>query len=60
MKARPYARRIMFGAAVGRARIEKGRTVRVDKRAARIAEFIKPLPVKPGSRVNLATDSDPG
>jgi PPK2 family polyphosphate:nucleotide phosphotransferase len=31
-----------------------------DKRAARIAELIKPLRVKPGSKVNLARDFDPG
>lgn len=31
-----------------------------DKRAELIAEFIKPLRVKPGSRVNLASDFDPG
>ncbi|HSZ40069.1 MAG TPA: polyphosphate kinase 2 family protein [Trebonia sp.] len=31
-----------------------------DKRAERIAELIKPLRVKPGSRVNLAKDFDPG
>ena len=31
-----------------------------DKRAARIAELIKPLRVKPGSKVNLAKDFDPG
>jgi PPK2 family polyphosphate:nucleotide phosphotransferase len=31
-----------------------------DKRAERIAEFIKPLRVKPGSKVNLGKDFDPG
>src|SRR4249919_1301113 len=31
-----------------------------DKRAKRIAELIKPLRVKPGSKVNLAKDFDPG
>src|SRR6516164_719568 len=31
-----------------------------DKRAERIAELIKPLRVKPGSKVNLAKDLDPG
>src|SRR6266705_1367750 len=31
-----------------------------DKRATRIAEFIKPLRVKPGSKVDLAKDFDPG
>ncbi len=31
-----------------------------DQRAARIAELIKPLRVKPGSKVNLAQDFDPG
>ena len=31
-----------------------------DERAARIAEFIKPLRVKPGVKVNLAKDFDPG
>ncbi len=31
-----------------------------DKRAARIANLIKPLRVKPGSKVNLAKDFDPG
>lgn len=31
----------------------------VDERAARISEAIKPLRVKPGSRVNLAKDFDP-
>ena len=31
-----------------------------DERAARIAEFIKPLRVKPGSKVNLVRDFDPG
>ena len=31
-----------------------------DKRAERIADFIKPLRVKPGSKVNLAKDFDPG
>ena len=31
-----------------------------DKRAQRLAEFIKPLRVKPGSKVNLAMDYDPG
>ena len=30
-----------------------------DKRAERLAEFIKPLRVKPGSTVNLAKDFDP-
>ncbi|HUZ35827.1 MAG TPA: polyphosphate kinase 2 family protein [Streptosporangiaceae bacterium] len=30
-----------------------------DKRAERLAEFIKPLRVKPGSKVNLAKDFDP-
>jgi PPK2 family polyphosphate:nucleotide phosphotransferase len=31
-----------------------------DNRAKRIAELIKPLRVKPGSKVNLARDFDPG
>ena len=31
-----------------------------DKRAERIAELIKPLRVKPGSKVSLAKDFDPG
>jgi PPK2 family polyphosphate:nucleotide phosphotransferase len=31
-----------------------------DQRAARIARLIKPLRVKPGSKVNLAKDFDPG
>jgi PPK2 family polyphosphate:nucleotide phosphotransferase len=31
-----------------------------DKRAKRVAEFIKPLRVKPGSKVNLGKDFDPG
>jgi PPK2 family polyphosphate:nucleotide phosphotransferase len=31
-----------------------------DKRAERVAELIKPLRVKPGSKVNLARDFDPG
>jgi polyphosphate kinase 2 (PPK2 family) len=31
-----------------------------DKRAKQIAELIKPLQVKPGSKVNLARDFDPG
>jgi len=31
-----------------------------DKRAKQIAELIKPLQVKPGSKVNLAKDFDPG
>jgi PPK2 family polyphosphate:nucleotide phosphotransferase len=31
-----------------------------DKRAQRIAEFIEPLRVKPGSKVKLARDFDPG
>ena len=31
-----------------------------DKRAERIAELIEPLRVKPGSKVNLARDFDPG
>ena len=31
-----------------------------DERAARIAEFTKPLRVKPGSKVNLVRDFDPG
>jgi PPK2 family polyphosphate:nucleotide phosphotransferase len=30
-----------------------------DKRAKRVAEFIKPLRVKPGSKVNLGKDFDP-
>ena len=30
-----------------------------DKRAERIADLIKPLRVKPGSKVNLAKDFDP-
>ena len=30
-----------------------------DKRAERIAELIKPLRVKPGSKVNLSKDFDP-
>ena len=34
--------------------------VTADERAARIAELIKPLRVKPGSKVNLARDFDPG
>src|SRR5215475_3106601 len=31
-----------------------------DQRARRIAELIKPLRVRPGSKVNLARDFDPG
>lgn len=31
-----------------------------DKRAKRIAELIKPLRVKPGAKVNLAKNFDPG
>ncbi len=31
-----------------------------DKRAARIADFIKPLRVRPGSKVTLGKDFDPG
>src|SRR5580692_11407840 len=31
-----------------------------DKRAERVAELIKPLRVRPGSKVNLAKDFDPG
>jgi hypothetical protein len=31
-----------------------------DKKAERIVEFIKPLRVKPGSKVNLGKDFDPG
>ena len=31
-----------------------------DHRAGRLAEFIKPLRVKPGSKVDLARDFDPG
>jgi polyphosphate kinase 2 (PPK2 family) len=31
-----------------------------DVRAKRIADLIKPLRVKPGSKVNLAKDFDPG
>jgi PPK2 family polyphosphate:nucleotide phosphotransferase len=31
-----------------------------DKRAERVAELIRPLRVKPGSKVNLARDFDPG
>lgn len=31
-----------------------------DKRAKRIAELIRPLRVKPGSKVDLARDFDPG
>ena len=31
-----------------------------DKRAERVAELIKPLRVRPGSKVNLARDFDPG
>jgi PPK2 family polyphosphate:nucleotide phosphotransferase len=31
-----------------------------DQRAKRIAELVKPLRVKPGSKVNLARDFDPG
>ncbi|TQJ86557.1 hypothetical protein [Streptomyces sp. SLBN-31] len=31
-----------------------------DERAERIAEFIAPLRVKPGSEVDLSTDFDPG
>ena len=31
-----------------------------DERAKRIAELIKPLRVKPGSKVNLGKDYDPG
>ena len=31
-----------------------------DTRAERIADLIKPLRVKPGSKVNLAKDFDPG
>ncbi len=31
-----------------------------DKTAERIAELIKPLRVKPGSKVDLARDFDPG
>jgi PPK2 family polyphosphate:nucleotide phosphotransferase len=33
---------------------------RADQRAERIAKLIKPLRVKPGSKVNLARDFDPG
>src|SRR6185312_7262504 len=40
--------------------IEKGSAPMADKRAERIAELIKPLRVKPGSKVNLAKDFDPG
>jgi PPK2 family polyphosphate:nucleotide phosphotransferase len=39
---------------------EKGPTTMADKRAKRIAELIKPLRVKPGSKVNLTRDFDPG
>jgi len=35
-------------------------TTVADKRAKRIAELIKPLRVKPGSKVDLAKDFDPG
>ena len=31
-----------------------------DQRAKRIVELIKPLRVRPGSKVNLARDFDPG
>jgi hypothetical protein len=31
-----------------------------DERAKRVAELIKPLRVKPGSKVNLGKDFDPG
>ena len=31
-----------------------------DERAERIAELIRPLRVKPGSKVDLARDFDPG
>jgi len=31
-----------------------------DQRVERIAEFIKPLRVKPGSKLNLGKDFDPG
>jgi len=39
--------------------MRKGLTM-ADKRAERIAELIRPLRVKPGSRVDLARDFDPG
>ncbi len=39
---------------------EKGRTAMADGRAKRIAELIAPLRVRPGSKVNLAKDFDPG
>jgi PPK2 family polyphosphate:nucleotide phosphotransferase len=41
-------------------RTEKGLMTMADKWARRIAELIKPLRVKPGSKVNLAKDFDPG
>ena len=43
----------------GRAAAKKGLVTVADKRAQRIAELIKPLRVKPGSKVNLAKDFDP-
>jgi PPK2 family polyphosphate:nucleotide phosphotransferase len=39
---------------------EKGLTQMADKRAKRIADLIEPLRVKPGSKVNLRKDFDPG
>src|SRR6185312_2720244 len=40
--------------------MEKGLTTMADKQAKRIAELIRPLRVKPGSKVDLARDFDPG
>ncbi|HYA52253.1 MAG TPA: hypothetical protein VEG33_13885, partial [Streptosporangiaceae bacterium] len=38
----------------------KGLPTMADKRAKRIAELIRPLRVKPGSKVKLARDFNPG
>jgi hypothetical protein len=38
----------------------KGLTAMADERAGRTAELIKPLRVKPGSKVDLGKDFDPG
>ncbi|HYY17798.1 MAG TPA: polyphosphate kinase 2 family protein [Streptosporangiaceae bacterium] len=43
----------------GRAATKKGLATVADKTAQRIAELIRPLRVKPGSKVNLAKDFDP-
>ena len=57
-RPRPAQPRSTHSSSSAGARQGKGTTM-TDKRARRIAEFIEPLRVKPGSKVTLAKDFDP-